>query len=148
MKTIYTERKNEKNILAWCQEYFNSYEIQKAIGIWEGRTEKSIKISGREKRSGDIKKLAEVINARNGQDCCLVTGTGNDKILYRIYAEHEKTKAIRRVISKYFKGYTYIKQMGQIIFEIISEGYNDKFAKALLKTGQVAIPQIVKATLI
>ena len=133
MKALYTERKNIKAVAKWCDNYFSSYEIQKSIGVWRGKTEPSIKITGTERAGRDIANLATTINAHNGQDCCLVTGAGDYKILYRIFTEHEKIKAVKRVISRYFEGYTLIKETGQAVFEIIADRYVKGFRAGTYK---------------
>ena len=148
MKTIYTENKNLTEIRRWTENFFDSFNIQEAIGIWENKKELSLIISGEEKPGTTAQQLAAIINKRNDQQCCLITGAGDYKILYRIYAE-TGSRTIERIISRYFKGYTIIKESGQVVYEIIADNYKPAFARALInKTDQVAISSIIRSCLV
>ena len=149
MRAIYTENKNLDTVKKWAGLYFDNYNIQKTIGVWKGQEENGVKISGSEKKPGAAGNLAASIIAHNDQDCALVAGEGEDRILYKVYAEPEKVKAIKRIISRYFDAYTLIKERGQVIFEIISEGYNRDFGKAIIdRAGIPAAAHVIRATLV
>ena len=149
MRTIYTENKNLDTVKKWAGLYFDNYNIQKTIGVWKGQEENGVKISGSEKKPGAAGNLAASIIAHNDQDCALVAGEGDDRILYKVYAEHEKVKAVRRVISRYFDAYTFINEPGQVVFEIVADGYAREFGRELIsKTGIPAFAHVIKAHLV
>ena len=69
---IYTEAKNERNIIELANTRFESFTVQPTFGYYKGKKEKSIVIEIVGPRSRSIQQLAQKIRHMNGQSSVLM----------------------------------------------------------------------------
>jgi hypothetical protein len=69
---LYTENKNKRDILRLVAKRFESFTVQPTLGYYRGKPERSIVIEIVGAAERDIKAVARMIGAMNGQKSVLV----------------------------------------------------------------------------
>jgi hypothetical protein len=78
---IYTESKNEREIIRLASVRFDSFTVQPTAGYFQGERERSIVFEVVGARQRDVDALAESIRRMNGQKSVLIVKTrGTSKV--------------------------------------------------------------------
>lgn len=78
---IYTESKNERQIVRLASVRFSSFTVQPTAGYYQGERERSIVLEVVGARQRDVDELAESIRRMNGQKSVLIVKTrGTSKV--------------------------------------------------------------------
>jgi hypothetical protein len=72
---IYTESKNEREIVRLASVRFNSFTVQPTAGYYQGKRERSIVLEVVGARQRDVDALGEGIRRMNGQKSVLIVKT-------------------------------------------------------------------------
>jgi hypothetical protein len=77
---IYTQKKNERQILRLASSRFESFTVQPTSGYYKAKFERSIVLEIIGARQRDVDELAETVRRMNGQKSVLIlktNGTAN-----------------------------------------------------------------------
>ncbi len=78
---IYTESKNDREIIRLASMRFDSFTVQPTAGYYQGKGERSIVLEVVGARQRDVDALAESIRRTNGQKSVLIVKTrGTSKV--------------------------------------------------------------------
>jgi hypothetical protein len=78
---IYTEKKNEREIVRLASGRFDSFTVQPTAGFYRGKCEQSIVLEFIGANQRDVDALAESIRRMNGQKSVLIVKTrGTSKV--------------------------------------------------------------------
>jgi len=78
---IYTESKNEREIVRLASVRFDSFTVQPTAGYYQGKCERSLVLEVVGARQRDVDALAESIRRMNGQKSVLIVKTrGTSKV--------------------------------------------------------------------
>jgi hypothetical protein len=72
---IYTEKKNERQILRLASSRFESFTVQPTSGYYQSKLERSIVLEIIGARQRDVNEVAESIRKMNGQKSVLILKT-------------------------------------------------------------------------